>query len=96
MPDPDSGLYTIYTFLKSSVPCRRLTTQEHLLGIQFVNAILIVCTKEMADKSLEKENSKADGNMVDLRANRHGFEFYFALCSCMTTGGLYNYPKTIM
>lgn len=61
-------------------------TQEHLLAIQLVNAVLIVCTKELADKSLEKENSIADGYMVDLGASRHGFEFYFTLCSCVTSG----------
>lgn len=54
MPDPNSGLYTIRTFPKSSEFHAGQTTQEHLFAIQLANAILIVCTVEVADKSLEK------------------------------------------
>lgn len=54
--------------------------------MQLVNAILIECIKELTDTSLEKEYSRAGGNVVDLGTSGHGFEFYLACYSFVTSG----------
>ena len=61
-----------------------------------INATPDVCTKELADKSLEKENSKEVGNMADLGASKHGFEFYLVAVDVWHLGRLYNYSKPEM